>query len=1107
MEAAGIEPAQNARRLSSGWKNRGMLQRVLSPVLVGRQAELSQLEDALLSVNRGEGRFVLLTGEAGIGKTRLATELSKRARKLGCDVLWGGCSEAELALPYLAFVEAVGNHLGKKDPAVMRADLGPTAAELAQLFPQFAEGPPTAPVGDPAQAKLRLFEAVVTLLEHWARDRGLLLVLDDVHWADGSTRELLDYVARRLVRSRVMVLATYRSDELDRRHPLTRAVQVWRSAGLAETITVSAMTPSQVAEMIAAILNADEVNAELASLVDARAEGNPFVLEEMLKEALDRGEILRTDAGWQRSSAGALQMPETVREAVLLRLGRLDAGQIEVLRAAAVLGRAFNYGLLVAVADVEESGVLTALESAVAEQFLEEAADASDRYRWRHALTQEAIASDTVVPKRQRIHSRAADALAGTDGTATEVARHLLGAGRTEQAVDACLRAAQEAERAVAFIEAAELLERVLPQVSDPRERALLLARMGHLRWLNGEPAAAEQLLAEGVTQLDELGLTLDAARARVHLGRCRWELDQPDAALRDFEHARDALEKDGPSPELALAYLRIAGIHAFQLDYERCRLAAERAAEIAEQASADYERIWALSHVALGYFGTAREFVQFDRCYHDALDKGYAFIVANVLYNEVWDRVHTLAGGLDGPLNKLHRIPAEPWLWGGGSIATSVALLEIGEPRDALRDARTATERHEGLGATKFAWRSHLAAAAALLELGRASEAAAELPPSSPGNELQDIVYDTPARIGIALAQGHVAEAVELGRRAAADDILLIFRETAALAVEALVAGGCLNEAEAVLSRSRRVRVDLGVAGLEISEGRLLLASGKAAEARPHLERAAREFEDLGLRLWAWRASALAAEAAARTGDLDAASSLFTSCIRDAQLAGAVRIRDDAQARAARVGLDVPRFPEEPVDEIAEPNVLAGERLVTSMFADVRGYTSFASANSPQELADRITTLHRWVATEVGRRYGIVDKFAGDAVMATFNAAGTRVDHAVLALEAALALRDKAALMDLPLGIGIAVGPAVVTRSVGNANVSVLGEATNLAARLQAAAAGGEILLSDEAFRRVAAWMSERGLAVEADDLELKGFDEAQPAYRLRAPVPSPAA
>jgi class 3 adenylate cyclase len=110
------------------------------------------------------------------------------------------------------------------------------------------------------------------------------------------------------------------------------------------------------------------------------------------------------------------------------------------------------------------------------------------------------------------------------------------------------------------------------------------------------------------------------------------------------------------------------------------------------------------------------------------------------------------------------------------------------------------------------------------------------------------------------------------------------------------------------------------------------------------------------------------------------------------------------------------------------------------------------------------VTTLHRWAAAEVGKRYKIVDKFAGDAVMATFNAAGARLDHAVLALEAALALRDKAALMDLPVGIGIAVGPAVVTRSVGDANVSVLGPTTNLAARLQSAAAGGEILLSDEA-------------------------------------------
>jgi class 3 adenylate cyclase len=194
--------------------------------------------------------------------------------------------------------------------------------------------------------------------------------------------------------------------------------------------------------------------------------------------------------------------------------------------------------------------------------------------------------------------------------------------------------------------------------------------------------------------------------------------------------------------------------------------------------------------------------------------------------------------------------------------------------------------------------------------------------------------------------------------------------------------------------------------------------------------------------------------------------------------------------------------------DEPAPPSertvLPAGERLVTSMFADVRGYTPMASTSAPEELADRLLTLHRWAAAEVGRRSGIVDKFAGDAVMATFNVAGSRVDHAVLALEAALALRDKAALLDVPVGIGIAVGPAVVSRAVDDANVSVLGAATNLAARLQQAAAGGEILLSDEAFRRVAPWMDERGLSADEQRLELKGFDGAQPAYRLAAAAPS---
>jgi class 3 adenylate cyclase len=1080
------------------------MQRVLSPVLVGRQEELSQLEDALLSANRGDGRFVLMGGEAGIGKTRLATELTRRARKLGCSALWGSCSEAELSLPYLPFVEAIGNQLGQRDLVEVRAQLGPMSAELAQLFPQLGNGARAAGDGDPAQAKLRMFESVVTLLELWARDRGLLLVLDDVHWADSSTRHLLDYVARRMTNSRVMVLATYRSDELDRRHALTRMVQVWQRTGAAETVTVDPMTPEQVAEMIAAVLDAENISAELGSLVHARAEGNPFVLEELLREAVDRRDIVRTATGWERRPLESLRLPETVREAVLLRVGRLDSVHIDVLRAAAVLGRSFDYGLLVDVAEADEDAVLAALEEAVTQQLLVEDAEANDRYGWRHALTQEAIASDTVLPKRQRIHSRAADALERRGGSAMAVASHLLAAGRANEAVGACFRAADEAERLVAFREAAELLEHVLPHVADPHERALLLSRMGRLRWYNGEPAAAEQLLVDAVAQLSELGYAIEAAQARIHLGRCHWELDQTEAAMEQFEHARAALEREGPSAELALAYLRIAGIHAFQLDYVQCLAASERAVEIAEQASADFERLWALSFVAVGHYGTAREFSLLDECFHEALAKGYLIIASNSLYNEIWDRVHCVAGGFAGALEKQERMIFQTWATAGGEIAQSWALIELGALRDALEQARRAAIRHESLGAPKFEWRAHLAATEALVELGQTAAAEAELPPPSPAADLQDIVYETPARARVALALERFEEALELGRRVAAHDAVLIFPKTVALAVEALVAGGAREEAAALLIRAKRASTELGQASLAIAEGRVLLASGKASEARPVLERALRELEGSDLRLWTWQARVLTAEAAAETGDDKAASSLLESCIREAHQAGAARIRDEARAAALRLGFHVPELAEEPEADAAEPAVLpAGERLVTSMFADVRGYTPLASVSAPEELADRILTLHRWAATEVGRRSGIVDKFAGDAVMATFNVAGSRIDHAVLALEAALALRDKAAIMDLPVGIGIAVGPAVVSRSVDDANVSVLGPATNLAARLQQAAAGGEILLSDEAFRRVSSWLGERGLTAEPQELELKGFDGAQPAYRLPASVP----
>jgi class 3 adenylate cyclase len=1070
--------------------NRSMPKQALCDLLVGRDAELSALEDELLSVERGRsGGLVLLAGDAGMGKTRLAHELARRARSLGWDVLWGGCSEADVALPYLPFVEAIGNHFAGRAPDEIHAELGGAARELSVLFPQLASQEPAPAAGDPSQAKLRLFESVVAVLRAAARDGGVMLVVDDVHWADASTRELLDHLARRLVGVPALVLCTYRSDELARRHPLLPTLQAWRRSRLANTITLSPLPPLGVAEMIASIFNTDEVADDFRDLIADRTEGNPFVVEEMLREAVERGDVYLTDGRWERRAVDELGIPDTVRETILLRIGRFDPGHVDVLRAAAVLGRTFFYTALLEVAGGEEHVVQQALEEALGAQLIVEVGGAAPGFSWRHALTQEAVYTDTVAPRRQRLHERAAAALSAAGAPPVEVARHLLGAGTPERAVPACLAAADDAEHALALDEAAELLERVLPYL-DELEHARLLCRIGRLRWLGGSPEAAVQLLPEGIRRL-EAAVPAEVPGYRIVLGRAYWEVEAPDRALREYELAREALEPLGPSADLAMALLRISGMHTFAFDHRAGRDAAERAISVAEAAGVSLERTWAQLFLAIALEGLGEQERGFDlivECYEEAVANGWGQIAVNAVHNDIWTRVHLPAGGLEGALGRQEGCPFHPTGVGMFELARSWSALALGDPGTALEQAEAALAIFSGR-ARKFEWRARVAIADALLELGRVDEAAAVLPPSSARAETQDIVYDSSARIGIALALGRDGEAALLGEEIA-DTPQLRYPATVAVGVEALVATGRLDRAERVVSSTPAWAVQ-NIAFLEAS-ARIALARGRAAEAVALLEPAAAGRANVELVRWRHRARLLLGEALVAAGEGDRAGAELDGLSDEAAATGALRI---ARAAAAALGRELPA----PDAAASPPELLPlGERMVTSLFADVRGYTDRTRSAAPADTAEFLATLHRIAVTEVGRRHGIVDKFAGDAVMATFNATGSRTDHTELAAEAALALRDKAALLEIPIGIGIAVGPAVVGRPVAGSNVSVLGSTTNLAARLQSAAGAGEIVLAEEAHRRLDAWLADRKLIARHDLIELKGFPELQPAYRL---------
>src|SRR5437870_4310410 len=246
--------------------------------MVGRDAELARLEEALFAAHAGEFRLLVLSGEAGVGKSRLTLELRRRAASLACMVLVGECSEADLTLPYLPFVEAIGNLLAARrvDVERLRAALGSEVAPLARLLPQLGVSDvsfnPTATPLD----KLRLFEAMVALFQSLSSEGGLLLVIEDIHWAEQSTQELLDYLTRRLRETRTMILVTHRSLDLDRRHPLLPTVRRWLRAGISETITLQPLDVGGVSAMVAAIFDMESAPPEFARSLHERTEGLPF---------------------------------------------------------------------------------------------------------------------------------------------------------------------------------------------------------------------------------------------------------------------------------------------------------------------------------------------------------------------------------------------------------------------------------------------------------------------------------------------------------------------------------------------------------------------------------------------------------------------------------------------------------------------------------------------------------------------------------------------------------------------------------------------------------------------------------------------------------------
>jgi DNA-binding CsgD family transcriptional regulator len=442
-----------ARELSGMSDVRGMLTpemsgRASSPVLVGRDEQMAALDAAFASVRQGGPSAVLLGGEAGVGKSRLVSEFGRTATSAGARVLTGGCLELGTdGLPFAPFTAVLRDLVHEMGAEAVAAMLpGRTTRGLARLLPELGE-PDTG--GDPAEARARLFEEVLSALGHLTRHSPVVLVIEDAHWADRSSRDLLTFlIGNQRALSGLLILVTFRSDELHRTHPLRPLLASLDRIAWVERIELPRLTRNDTGELAVRILGR-KTAGDLADVLYHRSEGNPLFVEALL--CCD-GEL-------------SVELPESLRDLLLDSVRRLPEDTQEVLRVASTGSDPIGHALLGVVSGLDDAALTRAVRPAVTANVLH---PQGDGYAFRHELIREAVHEDLLPGEHGRLHSRFAEAidadpaLVSPGRAAIEMAHHWHAAHDSASALIGAWRAAAQAGRAVAAAERLSLLARVL---------------------------------------------------------------------------------------------------------------------------------------------------------------------------------------------------------------------------------------------------------------------------------------------------------------------------------------------------------------------------------------------------------------------------------------------------------------------------------------------------------------------------------------------------------------------------------------------------------------------------------------------------------------------
>jgi DNA-binding CsgD family transcriptional regulator/tetratricopeptide (TPR) repeat protein len=467
----------------------------VSPGIVGRTAELAELRAALTAASEGQPVAVLLGGEAGVGKTRLVTELAREADERGARVVVGQCiALGDVGLPFVPIAGAVRDLAAQLGTDTLLELAGPGRDVLPNLVPELGAG-----AGPVVDGQVRLFEVIAVLLERVAADRPLLLVVEDVHWADGSTRDLLRFIVRALSTANVAIVVTYRSDEIHRSHPLRPLLAELDRVRSVRRIDLPRLSEDEVGEQLAGILGGRPAGP-VVSRIYRRSEGIPFFVEELAHTEGDPHS----------------RLPDSLRDLLLVRVEQLSDPAQDVLRLLATGGLRVEDAVLTEVAELDAIALEDALREAVSANVIRVDGTA---YAFRHALLREALHDDLLPGTHARLHARYAEVLDRrpelTLRGAAAAAHHWYAALDQERAFSAYVRAADEAKHSYAHAETLRMLERALE----------LWHRMP-------DPAA--------VAGTDRVGLLRRASRAAEDAGDLEHSLSLVEAALADADAGTD---------------------------------------------------------------------------------------------------------------------------------------------------------------------------------------------------------------------------------------------------------------------------------------------------------------------------------------------------------------------------------------------------------------------------------------------------------------------------------------------------------------------------------------------------------------------------------------